>query len=85
MEQLTSLGVDPGDNDLAARYLAYLKFELADEKATWKEDKDKLQTLARACADLKKTVDKFTAQVTKLEQKILDGLTELCAKELSLE
>jgi phage-related tail protein len=70
---------------LAARYLAYLKFELADEKATWKEGKDKLQTLARACADLKKTVDKFTAQVTKLEQKILDGLTELCAKELSLE
>jgi hypothetical protein len=30
-------------------------------------------------------VDKFTAHVTKLEQKVLDGVTELRAKELSLE
>jgi hypothetical protein len=29
--------------------------------------------------------DKFTAQVTKLEQKVLYGLSELCAKEVSLE
>jgi hypothetical protein len=33
MEQLTTLGIDPGDKDSAARYLASLKFELADEKA----------------------------------------------------
>jgi hypothetical protein len=29
--------------------------------------------------------DKFTAQVPELEEKVKDGLNELCAKELSLE
>jgi phage-related tail protein len=62
-----------------------LKSELADEKDAWKESKDEVHTLARACADLKKTTDKFTAQVPELEQKGLDELTELCVKELSLE
>jgi hypothetical protein len=57
MEQLTSLGIDPGDKDSAARYLAFLKSELADEKAVRKEDKDELQTLAWACDDLKKTTE----------------------------
>jgi hypothetical protein len=85
IEHLTSLGVDPRDNDSAARYLASLKSELADEKAARKEDKDELQILAWACADLKKTANKFTVQVTELEQKVLDGLSELYAKELSLE
>jgi predicted nucleic acid-binding Zn-ribbon protein len=85
MEQLTTLDVDPRDKDSAERYLASLKSELADEKAAQKEAKDEVQTLARACADLKKMIDKFTAQVTELEQKVLDGLTELHAKELSLE
>jgi hypothetical protein len=56
-----------------------------DEKAARKQDKDELQTLARACGNLKKMVDKFTAQVTELEQKVLDGLSKLRAKELSLE
>jgi hypothetical protein len=85
MERLTTLGVDPRDKDSAARYLASLKSKLVNEKATRKEDKDKVQTLARACADLKKMADKFIAQVPKLEQKVLDELTELRAKELSLE
>jgi hypothetical protein len=42
MEQLTSVGVDIGDNDSTARYLASLKYELVDEKAAQKEDKDEL-------------------------------------------
>jgi hypothetical protein len=58
---------------------------LADEKVARKEAKDEVQTLVRACADLKKTIDKFATQVPELEQKVLDGLTELHAKELSLE
>jgi phage-related tail protein len=62
-----SLGIDLGDNESAARYLASLKSKLVDEKAARKEDKDELQTLARACDNLKKTADKFTTQVTKLE------------------
>jgi predicted nucleic acid-binding Zn-ribbon protein len=42
--------------------------------------------------DLKKSVDRFTAQIPDLEEKIkhldnkvLDGLTELRTKELNLE
>jgi hypothetical protein len=85
MEQLTTLGVHPGDKDSAARYLTSLKSKLADEKAAQKAAKDEAQTLARACANLKKTADKFTVQVPKLEQKVMYGLTELHAKELSLE
>jgi predicted nucleic acid-binding Zn-ribbon protein len=85
IEQLTTPDVDPGEKDLAAKYHASLKSELTDEKAARKEAKDEVQTLARACADLKKMADKFTAQVPELEQKVLDGLTELHAKELSLE
>jgi hypothetical protein len=42
MEHLTTLSVDPRDNDSAARYLASLKSELADEKVAQKVDKDKL-------------------------------------------
>jgi hypothetical protein len=29
--------------------------------------------------------DKLAAQIPALEEKIMDGLNELCAKELSLE
>jgi hypothetical protein len=48
MEQLTTLGVDPGDKDSTARYLASLKSKLAVEKDARKEVKDEVQTLARA-------------------------------------
>jgi hypothetical protein len=85
MEQLTTLGIDPRDKDLAARYLASLKSELTNEKAARKEAKDEVQTLAWACVDLKKTANKFTAQVPELEQKVLHRLIKLHAKELSLE
>jgi hypothetical protein len=34
--------VDLGDKDLAARYLASLKYELVDEKAVWKEARDEV-------------------------------------------
>jgi chorismate mutase len=44
-----------------------------------------VETLGRAVGDLKKTADKFFAQVPALEEKILDGLKEFRDKELSLE
>jgi phage-related tail protein len=85
MEQLMTLGVEPGEKDSTTRYFVSLKSELADEKAAWKEAKDEVLALARAVADLKKMTDKFAAQVPELEEKVLDRLTELHAKELSLE
>jgi hypothetical protein len=84
MEQLMALGIEPGDKDSAARYLASLKSELADEKAAWKEAKVEVQALARVVVD-KKMTDKFTVQIPELEEKVMDGLTELRTKELSLE
>jgi predicted nucleic acid-binding Zn-ribbon protein len=62
-----------------------LKSELAHEKAAWKEAQDEVETLGWAVGDLKKMVDKFTDQVPTLEEKVLDWLNELRAKELSLE
>jgi hypothetical protein len=85
MEQLMTLGIDPGDKDSATRYLASLKSEPVHEKASQKEAQVDVQTLARADGDLKKTADKFTTQVPTLEEKVLDGLNKLRAKELSLE
>jgi hypothetical protein len=63
MEQLMALGVDPGDKDSAASYLASLKFELAHEKAARKQAQDEVETLGHAVGSLKKTIDKFAAQV----------------------
>jgi predicted nucleic acid-binding Zn-ribbon protein len=80
-----TLSVHPGDKDSAASYLASLKSKLADAKAAQKVANDEVQALAQACANLKKTTDKFTAQVPQLEQKVLDGLTKLHSIELSLE
>jgi hypothetical protein len=44
-----------------------------------------VETLGCAVGDLKKMADKFAAQVPALEEKIMDMLKELRAKELSLE
>jgi chromosome segregation ATPase len=85
MEQLMALDVEPRDKDSAARYLASLKSKLADEKAARKEAQVKVEALAQAVGDMKKTSNKFNTQVLELEEKVLDGLTKLHAKELSLE
>jgi hypothetical protein len=60
MEQLTTLSVELGDKDSAARSLAALKSELAEEKA---QAEAEAETLARAVRDVKKTTDKFAAHV----------------------
>jgi hypothetical protein len=60
MEQLTTLSVELGDKDSAARSLAALKSELAEEKA---QAEAEAETLARAVRDVKKTADKFAAHV----------------------
>jgi chromosome segregation ATPase len=92
MEQLTTLVVQPRDQDLAAKSLATLKVELMEEKAAREKAQAKNKTLAQAVEDLKKTANKFATQIPVLEDKVkhldnkvLDTLTEAHAKELSLE
>jgi hypothetical protein len=85
MEQLTTLGVEARDKDSAARYLAFLKSKLVNVKTTRQEAQVEVHTHIRAIGNLKQTVDKFTAQIPALEEKVLDGLNELCNKGLSLE
>jgi chromosome segregation ATPase len=69
-----------------------LKTELAEEKATWEKAQAENETLAPAVDDLKRSMDRFATQIPNLEEKIkhlnnkiLDGLTELRAQELNLE
>jgi chromosome segregation ATPase len=92
MEHLLALGVEPGDQDLVAESLVALKTELAEEKSMWEKAQAENETLACAVDDLKKSPDRFIAQIHDLEEKIkhlnnkvLDGLTELHAQELDLE
>jgi chromosome segregation ATPase len=87
-----ALGVEPGDQDSAVKYLAALKAELAQGKAAREKAQAENETLARAVDDLKKSADRFATQIPDLEEKIkhldnkvLHGLTELRAQELNLE
>jgi uncharacterized coiled-coil protein SlyX len=47
-----------------------LENELAEEKATRVKAQADAETLAQAVEDLKKMVDRFTAQVPALEEKV---------------
>jgi hypothetical protein len=59
MEHLMALGVEPGDQDLAARSLAALKAAGRREGHTRE--------------DFKKSVDRFAAQIPDLEEKKTPG------------
>jgi chromosome segregation ATPase len=92
MEHPLALDVDPGDQDLAAESLVALKTKLVEEKSMWEKAQAENETLTCAVDDLKKSPDRFVAQIHDLEEKIkhlnnkvLDGLTELRAQELDLE
>jgi predicted nucleic acid-binding Zn-ribbon protein len=69
-----------------------LKAELAEEKVTRVNAQAEAEILAGGMEDLKKSADGFVSQVVDLEDKIkhldnkvIDGLTKLHTKELSLE
>jgi cell division protein FtsB len=70
MEQFMTLGVEPCNQDLAAKSLAALMAELAEEKAAQEKGQAKNETLARAVEDLKKTTERFVAQIPVLEEKV---------------
>jgi peptidoglycan hydrolase CwlO-like protein len=62
---------------------------LAEEKAVWAMAQADIEALARAVEELKKMVDKFTARVPSLEDHVkhlenkdIDSLTEIQAREL---
>jgi aminoglycoside N3'-acetyltransferase len=91
-KQLMALGIVPDDLDLAAEAFAELKAELEKEKATRETTQIEVDTLIRAVRDLKISTDKFAAQiptledkVKHLENKVVDGLNEVRARELCLE
>jgi phage-related tail protein len=77
---------------LTTKAFADLKTELDKKKTAWKAAQIEVDTLAQAVKDLKIFVDKFAAriptledQVKHLENKVVDGLNEIRARELCLE
>jgi hypothetical protein len=86
-----ALGIVPGDLNLVAKGFTDLKAELEKEKAARGTAQAKVDMLTWVVKDLKISADKFTTQVPilekvkHLENKVVDGLNEIRARELDLE
>jgi peptidoglycan hydrolase CwlO-like protein len=92
MDQFVALGIEPGDQDSAAKSITTLKNELAEEKLAREKAQADADTLSRAVEEMKKAADQLTAHVPSLEaqvkslnDKIINLNTELRARKLSLE
>jgi hypothetical protein len=86
-----ALGIVPGDPDLATKAFADLKAELDKEKASRIAGQLEIDVLTRAVKDLKIFTNMFATQITTLEDKVkhlenkvVDGLNEVRARELCL-
>jgi ribosomal protein L10 len=86
-----ALGIILGDPNSTAKAFADLKTELDKEKTARKAAKIEVDMLAWAVKDLKISTDKVAAQiptledqVKHLENKVVDGLNEVSARELFL-
>jgi hypothetical protein len=91
-DQLLALGVTPGAPGSETQALASLKADLDAEKATRVTAQVEADVLSRAVRDLKVSADRFTTQipiledkVKYLEDKVVEGLKEVSARELCLE
>jgi hypothetical protein len=91
-DQLLALGVIPYVPGLEARALADLKADLDEEKVTWVAAQVEADVLSRVVCDLKIFVNRFTTQITiledkvkHLEDKVVERLKEIRARELCLE
>jgi DNA-directed RNA polymerase specialized sigma54-like protein len=91
-EQIMALGIVPDDLDSATKDFADPKVELEKEKAAREMTQDEDDMLTWGVKDIKIFVDKFAAQVPILEEKVkhienkvIDGLNEVRAKELNLD
>jgi chromosome segregation ATPase len=87
-----ALGIIPSAPDSAAKAFTDLKADLDEEKAARLAAQIEVNMLAQAVRDLKISIDKFVAQiptveykVKHLENKVVDGLNEIRARELYLE
>jgi hypothetical protein len=90
-DQLKALGIVPGDPDLVTKAFADLKAELDKEKASRIAGQLEIDVLTRAVKDLKIFTNMFATQITTLEDKVkhlenkvVDGLNEVRARELCL-
>jgi hypothetical protein len=87
-----ALGIILGDPNLAAKAFADNKTELDKEKIAQKAAQIEVDMLAQVVKDLKISTNKFATriptledQVKHLENKVVDGLNEIRARELCLE
>jgi phage-related tail protein len=91
-DQFLALGVIPSAPGYEAKALADLKADLDEEKAAWLATQVEADVLSRAVNDLKVSTDRFASQiptlevmVKHLEDKVVEGLKEVRARELCLE
>jgi hypothetical protein len=87
-----ALGIVPGDLDSAAKAFADLKADLDEEKTAQFAVQVEVYLLTRVVRDLKISADRFANQiptledkVKHLENKVVDGLNQVRARELCLE
>jgi hypothetical protein len=87
-----ALGIISSDPDSVAKAFADPKAELDKETADQETTQIEVDTLTWAVKDLKIRADKFTAQILTLEErvkllenKVVNGLNEVKARELCLE
>jgi hypothetical protein len=87
-----ALGIIPGAPDSAHKSFADMKADLDEEKATRLTAQVKVDVLSRVVKDLKIFADRFATwiptledKVKHLENKVVDGLNEVWARELCLE
>jgi hypothetical protein len=85
-----ALGIIPGDLDSAAKAFVDLKIELDKEKAARIAAQIKINVLTWAVKGLKISGDKFAARIPSLEDKVkhlenkvVDWLNEVRARELN--
>jgi archaellum component FlaC len=86
------LDIIPDALNSGANAFIDLKADLDKEKAIWLAAQIEVDVLTRAVKDLKIVVDMFASQiptledkVKHLENKVVDGLNEVRARELCLE
>jgi hypothetical protein len=87
-----ALGIIPGESDLVAKASIDPKIKLDKEKVARIIGQIKINMLTQAVKDLKISTDRFAAQiptledkVEHLENKVVDSLNEVRARELCLE